>query len=157
MPENLKNSKIRQGLKAFLIPKFKFGLTSSLATLVDYGLYVALTMFLSLNESISHAISYSAGMVLNFFMQRRFIFKTNRKVMHVFGLSVMFSLIGWLLSQAMFNILIHAFVFFNKYDILAKIVTTATIFLYNFYSKRFSFEKKYPLEGFRKSFREKKN
>jgi putative flippase GtrA len=157
MPENLKHSKIRQRLNEFLIPKFKFGLTSSLATLVDYGLYVALTMLFFLNESLSHTISYSTGMILNFFMQRRFIFKTNRKVMHVFGLSVIFSLIGWVLSQAMFNILIHSFAFFKTYDILAKILTTATTFLYNFYTKRFSFEKKYPLEEFRKSFREKKN
>ncbi|MFU8844633.1 MAG: hypothetical protein ACNA7V_12600, partial [Bacteroidales bacterium] len=65
--------------------------------------------------------------------------------------------IGWALSQGLFNLLIHTTGFFGQYDILAKMLTTATIFLYNFYTKRWSFEKKYPLENLRKSFREKKN
>jgi putative flippase GtrA len=147
----------RKALQEFFMPKFKFAVTSSVATLADYGLYLSFTLLFMMHESVSHAISYTVAMVLNFLLQKRFIFNTNRKVMHVFGLSVMFSLIGWALSQGLFNLLIHTSGFFGQYDILAKMLTTATIFLYNFYTKRWSFEKKYPLENLRKSFREKKN
>jgi putative flippase GtrA len=156
-PKHQQGNSLRQGFREFFLPKFKFALTSSVATLLDYGVYIALTLVFLVNESVSHAVSYTVAMVLNFLLQRRFIFDTNRKVMHVFGLSVMFSLIGWVLSQGLFNLLIHTSGFFRHYDILAKMLTTATIFLYNFYTKRFSFEKKYPLENLRKSFREKKN
>lgn len=135
---------LRSFLKEFFIPKFKFAITSSIATALDYGIYIALTMLAQFSETASHAISYSIGMVVNFLLQKKFIFENNRKIGHSFVLSVIFSLIGWLLSQALFNLLINYTAFFRDYDLLAKVVVTITIFLYNFYSKRFSFERKMP-------------
>ena len=134
----------RAFLKDFFIPKFKFAVTSSVATAIDYGLYIALTMAAHFSETASHAISYTVAVVINFLMQKRFIFENNRKTGHAFALSVLFSLIGWMLSQAIFNFLIFYIPFFGSYDLLAKVLVTATIFLYNFYTKRFSFEKKMP-------------
>ena len=128
----------------FLIPKIKFGLASSVATLVDYGLYIALTTIWLVGESYSHAISYTIAVVINFLLQKKFIFNANRKIGYVFTLSILFSLIGWMLSQVVFNFLIYYFDFFKSYDLLAKVTTTATVFLYNFYSERFSFENKLP-------------
>lgn len=131
-------------LKDFFIPKFKFAITSSVATALDYGVYISLTMLAHFSETLSHGISYTLAMILNFILQKKFIFANNRKTGYAFTLSVTFSLIGWLISQALFNFLIHYFDFFKTNDILAKITVTATIFLYNFYTKRFSFEKKLP-------------
>lgn len=136
----------KTAIKDFLLPKIRFAMTSSIATLVDYGIYLSLTLYFMINETVAHAISYSIAMVLNFLLQRRFIFASNRKTSTIFLMSVMFSLIGWLLSQGIFNLLIYSFEFFGTYDVIAKILTTASIFLYNFYTKRFSFEKKHPLE-----------
>lgn len=134
-------------LKDFLIPKIKFGITSSVATAADYGIYLLLTLLLFTNESVAHAISYSVGMIINFILQKRFIFTMQRKLGYVFTLSVVFSLIGWTLSQALFNFFILTFNFFATYDIVAKICVTLIIFFYNFYTKRFSFEKKLPLDN----------
>ena len=135
---------LRKFLKEFFIPKFKFAITSSVATAVDYGIYLSLTLAAHLSETTSHAISYTIGMVINFLLQKWFIFENTRKTGHAFALSVFFSLIGWMLSQALFNFLIFTFDFFRSYDLLAKVLVTACIFLYNFYTKRFSFEKKAP-------------
>ena len=135
---------LRDRLRDFILPKFKFAVTSSVATALDYGIYISLTMLAHFSETASHAISYTIAMVVNFMLQKTFIFENNRKTGHAFALSVLFSLIGWLLSQAVFNALIYSFPFFMQHDILAKMVVTATIFLYNFYTKRFSFEKKMP-------------
>jgi putative flippase GtrA len=147
---------LRNSLKAFIVPKLKFAVTSSVATLVDYGIYLTLTLSFLVNESVSHAISYSIGMIINFLLQRKFIFESKRRTSTIFAMSVMFSLIGWVLSQGIFNLLIYMVPFFGKYDILAKVVTTGTIFLYNFYTKRFSFERKIPL-GSMKEIRKGKN
>jgi putative flippase GtrA len=136
----------KTAIKDFIVPKVKFGLTSSLATAIDYGIYISFTMFLGINESVAHAISYSTAMIINFLMQKRFIFKLQRKVGYAFGLSVMFSLVGWTISQAFFNFFILTFGFFATHDILAKLLVTGIIFLYNFYTKRYSFEKKHPLQ-----------
>lgn len=137
---------IRSFIKDFFVPKIKFAMTSSVATIADYGIYIALTLFFGVSESVSHAISYSIAVLLNFYMHKTFIFSTNRKLKFAFTLSVSFSLLGWLLSQVVFNFLIYSFPFFKHYDILAKIISTALVFFYNFYTKRFSFEKKLPWE-----------
>lgn len=137
---------IKSFLKDFLVPKFKFAITSGIATAADYGIYLVLTHLLLTSESISHAISYTVGMIINFFLQKRFIFLQKRKITYVFMLSIGFSMGGWVLSQAIFNGLIHSFSFFETYDLLAKIVVTGIIFFYNFYTKRFSFEKRYPMD-----------
>ena len=146
----------KKTIRDFAIPKIKFAATSSIATLVDYGLYISLTMLIHTSETIAHGISYSVAMILNFLLQRKFIFASKRKTSAILAMSVMFSLIGWLLSQAIFNLLIFSIPFFRSYDLVAKIITTASIFLYNFYTKRFSFERKYPLQGAGKHLKRRK-
>jgi len=54
-------------IKNFFIPKLKFAITSSIATAIDYGIYLFLTTMMLTSESVAHAISYSIGMILNFF------------------------------------------------------------------------------------------
>ena len=105
------------------------------------------------SESTSHAISYTVGMIINFFLQKRFIFMLQRKLYQAFGLSVLFSLVGWIISQVIFNLLISYTGFFHKNDILAKIIVTFVIFFYNFYTKRFSFEKKRLLDNYKEYFK----
>jgi len=136
-------------IKNFIIPKLKFAATSFIATALDYGIYILLTTVVLYSESLSHAISYTIGMITNFILQRRFIFLLKRKLYQAFLLSVMFSMIGWLLSQGIFNGLIYSFAFFKQHDLLAKIAVTLIIFFYNFYTKRFAFERKYPHENIR--------
>ena len=145
----------KETFRDFLIPKLKFAVTSSVATLIDYGIYLFLTLVMLTSETTGHAISYSIGMLVNFILQKRFIFASRRKTYAILGMSIMFSFIGWLLSQGIFNLLIFSFPFMHKHDILAKLLTTATIFLYNFYTKRFSFERRYPLDAARKHFKRK--
>ncbi|MBN2175058.1 MAG: GtrA family protein [Bacteroidales bacterium] len=135
--------------KSFIIPKAKFATTSAIATALDYGIYILLTTVFLTSETTSHAVSYTCGMILNFILQRRFIFLLKRKLYHAFLLSVGFSLIGWLLSQGIFNGLIFSFAFFKQHDILAKVIVTLTVFFYNFYTKRFAFERKYPHDNIR--------
>lgn len=146
----------KEFLRDFFIPKLKFALTSSIATLIDYGIYLFLTILLLTSETVGHAISYSVGMIVNFLLQRRFIFDSRRKTYAILGMSVMFSLVGWLLSQGIFNLLIYSSPFFKQHDIAAKLLTTAIIFLYNFYTKRFSFERRIPLDDARKHFKRSK-
>ncbi len=140
-------------LKDFFIPKLKFAITSGIATAVDYAIYISLTYFLVTSETVAHGISYTCGMILNFILQKRYIFITKRKLGYVFTLSVIFSLIGWMLSQSLFNFFIHYIEFFKSYDLVAKILVTGIIFLYNFYTKRFSFEKRVPMDKMKDYFK----
>ncbi|GAB4319232.1 MAG: hypothetical protein Kow00127_11390 [Bacteroidales bacterium] len=137
-------------IRQFVVPKARFAVTSAIATAADYIIYLVLTRHFNSEAWLAHGISYTLAMILNFILQHRYIFTARRPVKVIFLMSVAFSAGGWLLSQAMFNILILTSVFFNEHDIVAKLLVTAIVFFYNFYTKRFSFEKKMPLEGIRK-------
>jgi putative flippase GtrA len=127
-------------LKNFLIPKIKFGMTSIIATAVDHIIYLVLIRFII--ESKAHFISYAIGMITNFLLQKRFVFMLKRKVYTAFFLSVSFSIIGLFAG----TFLIHSFSridFFANHKYYNKLLVTLIIFIYNFYTKRFAFEKEY--------------
>lgn len=121
--------------------KMKFALSSSVATIVDYILYQVLVKYL-LSPVASNLISASVGMLINFLLQKKYIFTLNRTVKKAFILSLMVSLVGIAMSTG----IIH---FLNKNEILnenqfiIKAIASGLVFFYNFYMKRFAFEKKF--------------
>jgi putative flippase GtrA len=79
-------------LRDFLFPKVKFGLTSTIATAIDHIIYLILIKYLI--ESRAHFISYSIGMIINFLLQKRFVFMLKRRIYITFIISVLFSIFG---------------------------------------------------------------
>ncbi len=127
-------------LRDFLFPKVKFGLTSTIATAVDHIIYLVLIMYLI--ESRAHFISYGIGMIINFLLQKRFVFMLKRRVYIAFIISILFSVLGLFAG----TFLIHNFAkinFFSNHKYINKLAVTGIIFIYNFYTKRFAFEKEY--------------
>jgi putative flippase GtrA len=122
-----------------LIRQSKFAATSSIATFVDYVLYLLLVHYF-FNPVLSHIISYGTGMLINFHLQKKFIFQLKRDVAHAFVLSLSFSLIGLALSTALIYILTR-FTFFLDYQFLTKLIVTGIVFFYNFFTKQYAFEK----------------
>jgi len=140
MENNAIYIKIKQLLSQFVLPKIPFAITSFVATLADYCIYLLL-VYLVLPSTISNIISSSIGMIINFILQKKFVFLLRRKTMVAFLLSVSFSLVGitistniiWLLTQLDF---------FAKQQYITKIIVIGIIFFYNYYTKKFAFEKK---------------
>ena len=120
--------------------KVKFAMSSSLATLVDYVLYQVLVRYL-FSPVASNLISATVGMVINFFLQKKYIFELKRSVNIAFIISLLVSEGGIGIS----TIIIH---FLNNSEMLSgnqyiiKAIATGTVFFYNFYLKRFAFEKR---------------
>ncbi|MDG1099597.1 MAG: GtrA family protein [Saprospiraceae bacterium] len=116
-------------------------MSSSLATLVDYVLYQVLVRYL-FSPVVSNLISATVGMVINFFLQKKYIFELKRSVKITFIISLFVSVGGIGISTS----IIH---FLNKSEMLAgnqyiiKAIATGTVFFYNFYMKRFAFEKRF--------------
>ncbi len=121
--------------------KAKFALSSSFATIVDNVLYnILVGNFFS--PIVSNIISYSTGMVINFVLQKRYIFEQKRKTRIALGISVLVSMGGLILST-LFIFLLNKHQFFADNQIITKILVTGIVFFYNFYLKRFAFEKKF--------------
>lgn len=127
-------------LHQFFLPKLKFALTSALATITDYSMYLGLFYWAGMKPTTSNVISYSVGMVINFMLQKRFIFELKRNVKLAFAISASFSLIGLGLSTTLIHFFsLNHFLYVHQY--LTKALVTGIIFFYNFYTKKFSFEK----------------
>jgi putative flippase GtrA len=138
---DLKKQKPILFLKKLFILKAKFASSSAVATVVDYTLYIVLVKNL-FSPVVSHIISASTGMLINFFLQKRYIFQLNRKVSHAFIMSIGVS-IGGILLGSLFIYLLNKIAFFADNQYITKLLVTGAIFFYNFYFKRYSFEKKF--------------
>lgn len=121
--------------------KAKFAVTGSIATVIDMTLFFLLEKYLT-TAVIANLISYSCGMVINFILQRRFIFDLQRKVSTAFLGSLVVSMGGLALSTLIIYVL-NQYAFFQELPIAAKIIATGVVFFYNFYLKRYVFEKKF--------------
>lgn len=132
---------IRNKLRKLFLLKIKFAASGLVATSVDYGLYLLLVnRFFSPVES--NVISYSCGMIINFVLQKRFVFSLKGSVSRAFILSMVVSLGGLLLSTAIIYSL-SGIEFFAGRQYITKLCATGMVFFYNFYFKRYVFERRF--------------
>jgi len=132
---------IVEKLKKLFFLKLKFAMASSVATLVDYSLYLAL-VYTVFSPVPSNIISASCGMVVNFFLQKRFVFDLQRKVSTAFMMAILVSVGGIALGTSIIWGLNH-WGFFQVHQYVTKLFATGLVFFYNFYLKRFVFEKRF--------------
>jgi putative flippase GtrA len=119
----------------------KFAGSGMLATALDYGLYLVL-VYSIFSPVTANLTSYSCAIVANFLMQKRFVFELRRPVRQAFVLSMLVSLGGLLLSTAIIHRL-SLVPFFLVRQYLTKLLATGIVFFYNFYLKRFVFERRF--------------
>lgn len=129
-----------QRLLGLTLSMGKFGLTSALASVIDLCVFMFVT---EPNLPLFHAevVAAFCGMVVNFFMHKKFVFQLQRKAYVAFILSITFSvvvlLLGGLLMQQLGNI-----GFFATYIVLAKLLVMGSKFSLNYFSKRWVFERR---------------
>lgn len=125
----------------FVLEKIPFAITGAIATGINYGLYLFLVDDY-LPYRMATIVAYSSSVVLNFFMQRYFVFELNRSAQSAFALSMLVSLGGLLLDAAIVEGLHQEYVFGVLPEWIIKGVATFLVFFYNFYLKRRVFEGK---------------
>ena len=130
-----------ENIRRLSFAQAKFFTSSVIATAVDYALFFLLdwTLF---DPVTAHAISYPIVVVVNFYLQKRFIFSLKRSLRSAFAISMVFSVIGWGLGVAMIWFLLKI-PLLAAWPVLAKIIVTAVLFFFNFYTKRFAFERRF--------------
>ena len=134
--------------------KLKFAAVSLVATgfhFVFYSLFVLVifpadgTPATSKEITIITAIGAFIGMLINFFMQKRFVFDLQRTVSSAFILALMVSLVGIAINTGIVAWLTKYSFFMQSglHKLLPQLIATGTVFFYNFYLKRFIFEKRF--------------
>ena len=86
------------------------------------------------------------GMIINFILQKRYVFILHRKLDAAFALSIGFSLLGIIIGSTIIGLLVKID-FFSENPFITKLIVTGLIFFYNFYTKRFAFEKQFLSNG----------
>ena len=123
----------------------RFGVTGLIATGINYGLYLFL-VDTYLPPIPATMVAYSSSVVLNFFLQRYFVFELKRSLRSAFALSMLVS-VGGLMLDAFLIYLLHRYPLFGTQEWLIKLMVTGGVFIYNFYWKRRVFEGSTPPVG----------
>jgi len=121
--------------------KLQFGFASLLATGIDYTVFLVLVN-INIQAVTAHYISASIGMLVNFIVQNKYVFLRERALLNVFVLSMAVSIFGIVLGGFLMG-WIQKFTFWNSHLYLAKLLVTGSVFFYNFYLKRYAFEKRF--------------
>ena len=124
----------------FIREKIPFAVTGGIATAINGGVYLLLVDRV-LPPGPATLIAYWSSVLLNFFMQRYFVFQLNRSLRSAFVLSMLVSVGGmgldWLIVTGL-----HQFPVLGTAEWLIKGVAIFLVFFYNFYAKRRVFEGK---------------
>ena len=131
----------RRQLKDLFLLKLKFAGSSSVATFIDYILYLTLVHRV-LVPGWANVVSSGVGMLINFLLQKRYVFDLQRKVHKALFISLATSVIGIGLSTAIV-VSLSKLAFFYEMQFVTKAIATGVVFFYNFYMKRFAFERKF--------------
>ena len=128
-------------IKELILLKFKFGLSSLVATSVNYLLYIFLEKQMAV-RAVANFIAYFSGVIVNFILQKKFVFESNGKLSSIFLKAMLVSVFGYLLDTAIIYGL-SQMSFFDTHQTITKLISTGIVFFYNFYFKRYAFEKKF--------------
>jgi len=119
-------------LKQFL----KYTIVGAVAFLFDFGILFALTHFFAVPYLISATISFIVGVIVNYILSLKYVFRERTYSNKIFEFSV-FAVIGvvglglndlflWLITEKL-----------SLYYLLSKIITTAIVFFWNFSARKF--------------------
>jgi len=129
---------LRRMIPPFVLEKIPFLMSGIVATGINFGMYLLLVdRFLPPGPATM--IAYSSSVVVNFVLQRYFVFELRRSVQSAFALSMLVSaggmLIDWLIVTGL-----HQFPYLGDQEWIIKGAATGIVFFYNFYAKRRVFE-----------------
>ncbi len=119
----------------------KFAATGALASCINYGVFLALVNR-PFTPVIADMIAYASGVAVNFVLHRRFLFEMKRSLLFTFAWYMLASTGGLALSAGLTYLLIKI-PFFAAFPAVMKLCTMGIVFFYNFFSKRFAFEKRF--------------
>ena len=114
----------------------KFLTTSVLATSIDFLFYTGLLFIFT--PVVAHFCSVTTGMILNFILQRKFVFNVRRGLKSSFLLSLLFSVGGVFLGAGIIYFLMKL-AFFAEHPLIAKMIAIGVVFFYNYETKKIAF------------------
>ena len=119
---------------------FKFVIVGGISFVVDFIVYVVMCNVLYIHYIIAGVAGFSISVIVNYILSMKFVFesKENMRKDKEFIVFVVLSLMGMLLNSLVLFICIDLIFMHN---IIAKIIATAIVMVYNFVSRKIFLEK----------------
>jgi putative flippase GtrA len=111
----------------------RYAIVSLFVTAVDYSTFFLVYFFTHLLTA--QFLAYTVAILLSFKLHGNYVFGVYRKNHVALSAVIFFSLVGLLASY----LILYLFIFLIKNVLIAKILLTATMFIYNYYSKKYAY------------------
>ena len=119
---------------------FRFLIAGGSCFIFELLVLYVLTEFIGLNYLISAAIAFTLAVIINYFMCVRWVFETQKKRSFLTTFIFVFtSIIGLGINQICMYLFVE---FCGIYYMLAKIIATAIVTIWNFITKRLALKNK---------------
>ncbi len=119
------------------IQLFRYTFVGGFAFIIDFSLLFFLTEFVGIHYLISAAIALTAGLIINYFLSIHWVFD-KRKMVNKSVEFTLFAVIG-IIGLGLNELFIWVFTeFAGLYYLLSKIISTAIVYLWNFFARKFT-------------------
>lgn len=127
-------------MKKLIQQLIKFGFVGGTAFVIDYGVMILLTEVFGINYLISSGISFTISVIYNYVLSIKWVFDVgeDRNKTKEFVVFIVLSIIGLGLNQILMWLTVEKMGIFYM---LAKIIATAIVMVYNFITRKIFLEK----------------
>lgn len=130
------NRLLKQPTNDVRIQLFRYFFVGGLAFAVDFALLWALTEFAGMHYTLSAAISFTAGLAVNYLISIRWVFRERTLQSRAAEFTV-FAVIGVVGIGLNVSIIWTATEWLSIHYLVSKIVATAIVFLWNFFARKY--------------------
>ena len=131
--------KFKSKTRKLLIQIFKFGIVGGIATVIDFVFLYIFREFCHFPVLVSNTLSFCISVIYNYIASVKWVFDVNKEkdAKKQFIIFIVFSVIGLLLNNAIMLLTVD---FLSIYYMLAKVIATAIVMVFNFVTRKIFLE-----------------
>ena len=131
---NVLHLKFKAKTRKLLIQILKFAIVGGIATIIDFVFLYIFREFCHFPVLVSNTLSFCISVIYNYVASVKWVFDVNKEkdAKKQFVIFIVFSVIGLLLNNAIMWITVD---FLSIYYMLAKIIATAIVMVFNFITR----------------------
>ena len=131
--------KFNDKTRKLLIQIFKFTIVGGIATVIDFVFLYIFREFCHFPVLVSNTLSFCISVIYNYIASVKWVFDVNKEkdTKKQFIIFIIFSVLGLLLNNLIMWITVE---FLSIYYLLAKIIATAIVMVFNFVTRKIFLE-----------------
>lgn len=136
---NILHLKFKTKTRKLVIQIFKFAIVGGVATIIDFVFLYLFREFCHFPVLVSNTLSFCISVIYNYIASVRWVFDVNKEkdARNQFVIFIVFSVLGLLLNNAIMWITVD---FLSIYYLLAKVVATVIVMVFNFVTRKIFLE-----------------